>query len=183
MTRWASAPEDRQQAVLFAERLDEAVPAGHVVRLLDELLAAPQIDWSTWEADYHRTLGHPHGELNAIAVYMIAAWRVMALCRLGRECPDLVCEVPQRHDPPDRPARRLRSEKVDRTRYANVVDRITTNARLRPLLRRLRTQLAPARKNLCGTMRARPAANGSSQANSLPLAPKKGASGARLMLR
>jgi hypothetical protein len=32
-------------------------------------------------------------ELNAIAVYMIVAWRVMALCRLGRECPDLSCEV------------------------------------------------------------------------------------------
>lgn len=32
-------------------------------------------------------------ELNAIAVYMIVAWRVMALCRLGRECPDLNCEA------------------------------------------------------------------------------------------
>jgi hypothetical protein len=32
-------------------------------------------------------------ELNAIAVYMLVAWRVMLLCRLGRECPDLDCEV------------------------------------------------------------------------------------------
>lgn len=32
-------------------------------------------------------------ELNAIAVYSIIAWRVMALCRLGRECPDLSCEA------------------------------------------------------------------------------------------
>ena len=53
-----------------------------------------------------RQFEHLDRELNAIAVYMIAAWRVMALCRLGRE------------------------------------------ARLRPLLRRLRTQLAPARKHL-----------------------------------
>jgi len=34
-----------------------------------------------------------HRELNAVAVYIIAAWRVMALCHLGRECPDLNCEV------------------------------------------------------------------------------------------
>jgi hypothetical protein len=32
-------------------------------------------------------------ELNCIAVYMIVAWRVLFLCRLGRECPDLSCEV------------------------------------------------------------------------------------------
>jgi hypothetical protein len=32
-------------------------------------------------------------ELNALAVYMLVAWRVMLLCRLGRTCPDLDCEV------------------------------------------------------------------------------------------
>ena len=32
-------------------------------------------------------------ELNALAVYMLIAWRVMLLCRLGRTCPDLDCEV------------------------------------------------------------------------------------------
>ena len=31
--------------------------------------------------------------LNCITVYMIIAWRIMYLCRLGRECPDLDCEV------------------------------------------------------------------------------------------
>jgi len=31
--------------------------------------------------------------LNCLAVYSIVAWRIMHLCRLGRECPDLVCEV------------------------------------------------------------------------------------------
>jgi len=31
--------------------------------------------------------------LNCLAVYSIIAWRVMYLCRLGRECPDLNCEV------------------------------------------------------------------------------------------
>ena len=31
--------------------------------------------------------------LNCVAVYSIVAWRVMYLCRLGRECPDMNCEV------------------------------------------------------------------------------------------
>ncbi|MDP6558431.1 MAG: IS4 family transposase [Pirellulaceae bacterium] len=31
--------------------------------------------------------------MNCLAVYSIIAWRVMYLCRLGRECPDLDCEV------------------------------------------------------------------------------------------
>jgi hypothetical protein len=30
---------------------------------------------------------------NCLAVYSIIAWRIMYLCRLGRECPDLSCEV------------------------------------------------------------------------------------------
>lgn len=30
---------------------------------------------------------------NSLAVYSIIAWRVMYLCRLGRECPSLTCEV------------------------------------------------------------------------------------------
>lgn len=30
---------------------------------------------------------------NALAVYSIIAWRVLYLCHLGRECPDLCCEV------------------------------------------------------------------------------------------
>lgn len=31
--------------------------------------------------------------LNCLAVYSIVAWRIMHLCRLGRECPDLDCEA------------------------------------------------------------------------------------------
>lgn len=31
--------------------------------------------------------------LNSAAVYSIIAWRVMYLCRLGRECPDVSCEI------------------------------------------------------------------------------------------
>jgi Transposase Tn5 dimerisation domain/Transposase DNA-binding len=32
-------------------------------------------------------------ELNCIALYMLVAWRIVLLCRLGRTCPDLCCEV------------------------------------------------------------------------------------------
>lgn len=31
--------------------------------------------------------------LNCVAVYSIVAWRVMYLCRMGRQCPDMSCEV------------------------------------------------------------------------------------------
>jgi hypothetical protein len=31
--------------------------------------------------------------LNCLAVYSIIAWKVMYLCRLGRECPNLNCEI------------------------------------------------------------------------------------------
>jgi len=31
--------------------------------------------------------------LNSVAVYSIIAWRIMYMCYLGRECPDLDCEV------------------------------------------------------------------------------------------
>jgi transposase len=57
MTRWAQAPQRREQMVLFAERLDDALPAGHAVRLLDEILS--QVNWTAWEAKYHDRLGQP----------------------------------------------------------------------------------------------------------------------------
>lgn len=31
--------------------------------------------------------------MNCVSVYAIIAWKIMYLCRLGRECPDLDCEV------------------------------------------------------------------------------------------
>jgi transposase len=57
MTRWAEAPEQREQLVLFSQRLDDALPREHTVRLLDEILA--RLDWSAWEARYHAQLGQP----------------------------------------------------------------------------------------------------------------------------
>ena len=81
MTQWARAPQQRDQMVLFSERLDDALPATHCVRMLDEILGGGQqpfaseslndeslngegsprrsIDWSKWEATYHARLGQP----------------------------------------------------------------------------------------------------------------------------
>jgi len=57
MTYWARAPEPREQAVLFPQRLDEALPKEHVVRILDEMLS--QINWGEWEARYNGRIGQP----------------------------------------------------------------------------------------------------------------------------
>lgn len=48
--RWAEAGLDRRRLVLFPERLEDAVPVDHPVRLLDEVLG--RRDWSTGEAAY-----------------------------------------------------------------------------------------------------------------------------------
>lgn len=57
MTQWARAPQDRSQMALFVERLDDALPADHPVRLVDEILG--RIDWSEWESHYDGRLGQP----------------------------------------------------------------------------------------------------------------------------
>ncbi len=57
MTYWAQSPEPREQAVLFPRRLDEALPDGHVVRILDEMLN--QVSWVEWEARYNGRIGQP----------------------------------------------------------------------------------------------------------------------------
>ena len=57
MTRWAEPPLARDQAVLFAWKLDEAIPQNHLVRLLDQVLG--ELKWDAWEASYHLNLGQP----------------------------------------------------------------------------------------------------------------------------
>ncbi len=47
----------RGQLVLFAETLEERIPADHPVRALDEML--DRLDWSEWEAEYHGSFGKP----------------------------------------------------------------------------------------------------------------------------
>lgn len=57
MGYWSEPPESREQLVLFATRLDDAIAGNHAVRLLDEILG--RLDWSAWEAEYHGAKGQP----------------------------------------------------------------------------------------------------------------------------
>ena len=57
MARWAQAPIDRWQVVLFSPTLDESVVGEHPVRLFDEILRG--IDFSDWESMYVRVVGQP----------------------------------------------------------------------------------------------------------------------------
>lgn len=57
MADFATPTLSRDQLVLFPERLDQAIPADHAVRLLDDILG--RIDWTTWEQDYDLTRGQP----------------------------------------------------------------------------------------------------------------------------
>lgn len=54
---WADAPINREQRVLFARTLDEAIDEDHPVRLIDEVLG--ELDWSPWEAHYDGRRGQP----------------------------------------------------------------------------------------------------------------------------
>lgn len=57
MAGFAAAPESREQAILFPQKLDEVIPMNHRVRLFDDIMG--RIDWSSWEGTYHRRLGQP----------------------------------------------------------------------------------------------------------------------------
>lgn len=57
MMQWAKPPQARDQLALFVERLDDALPSDHPVRLLDEILG--RVDWCQWESHYHGRLGQP----------------------------------------------------------------------------------------------------------------------------
>lgn len=55
---WAPPQIQRDQLVLFSERLDEVLPADHLVRRMVEILE--QLDWHAWEAQYrHDAAGRP----------------------------------------------------------------------------------------------------------------------------
>ena len=74
MSYWSSAPQPRDQLVLFATRLEDALAADHSVRLLDEILG--RLDWSGWEAAYDGKRGQPpiHPRIVA-AVILYGLWK------------------------------------------------------------------------------------------------------------
>ena len=55
--RLAQPECDRDQMVLFASRLDEAVDKDHLVRVVDQVLG--RVDWRPMENLYHQPLGQP----------------------------------------------------------------------------------------------------------------------------
>ncbi len=57
MADFAKSPLDREQLVLFPEKLDQIIPQEHAVRLVDEILG--RVDWSRWEALYNLRRGQP----------------------------------------------------------------------------------------------------------------------------
>ncbi len=57
MSYFAQPVLGRSQLVLIATTLDDVIPEGHDVRILDELLRTQ--DWSQWEAEYCAGRGQP----------------------------------------------------------------------------------------------------------------------------
>lgn len=57
MANFAAPALPRDQLVLFPERLDQAIPADHAVRLLDCILG--RINWCDWEQTYDLNRGQP----------------------------------------------------------------------------------------------------------------------------
>jgi transposase len=54
---WQKPPAKRDQLVLIPVSLEEKIPDGHPVRMIDEILDT--FDWSEWEKTYHRGIGQP----------------------------------------------------------------------------------------------------------------------------
>ena len=54
---WAKPKEKREQIVLFAEKLDDAIAKDHSVRTLVGILE--KVHWTSWEAEYDLTKGQP----------------------------------------------------------------------------------------------------------------------------
>lgn len=57
MIRWAQAVRGRDQIVLFAPTLEEAISEDHSVRLFDEVIG--KLDFAEWEQYYERVDGRP----------------------------------------------------------------------------------------------------------------------------
>jgi transposase len=56
---WATPRMDRKQILLFHPNLEQMIPPDHPVRLLDEILRSPRVDWRPWEAHYCGYVGQP----------------------------------------------------------------------------------------------------------------------------
>lgn len=57
MIKWATAPMERDQMLMFNPTLDQMIPEDHPVRLFEEILDL--MDWSCWEQRYVLVFGRP----------------------------------------------------------------------------------------------------------------------------
>ena len=87
MTQWARAPQRREQMVLFAQRLDDALPPDHAVRLLEEILS--RITWTKWEAGYCERLGQPAIHPRVLAGVLL--YGLLTRLRSSRSRPGSAC--------------------------------------------------------------------------------------------
>ena len=78
---WAKPPQTRKQMVLFSTRLDDAIAPDHTVRWLDAILS--QIDWSSWEKEYHLKEGRP--PIHPRVLYAVILHAIMNRIRSSRQ--------------------------------------------------------------------------------------------------
>jgi len=57
MTQWARAPQQRDQMVMYSQKLDDAIAPRSTVRYVDQVL--DEMDWTMWESTYHPTQVQP----------------------------------------------------------------------------------------------------------------------------
>jgi hypothetical protein len=76
MVNFSTPPLSRDQLVLFPEKLDQAIPTGHSVRLVDEILG--RLDWTKWEQLYDGRIGQPPIHPRVIASVILYG----ILCRI-----------------------------------------------------------------------------------------------------
>ena len=121
-------------------------------------------------------------QLNCLAIFMIVAWRTLFVCRLGRSCSEMSCEVifepaewrstwkiVKKQDPPPEPPTlgvmvKMVAQLGGYVYRAHLspalkhLDRIATRLRFRLLLGNLRPGNQKTSTNLCVTTRAMPRA-------------------------
>jgi transposase len=82
--KWAQAPCERKQLVLYPQHLDEIITDTDPIRTLDAIFT--ELDWSTWEARYDGHRGQPpiHPRLIAGCIF----YGIMRNIRTSRELED-----------------------------------------------------------------------------------------------
>lgn len=55
--KWATPPQQRDQLTLFSPSLEDSIPSDHRIRRFEEIL--DQVDWTSWEQEYHGNRGQP----------------------------------------------------------------------------------------------------------------------------